>query len=86
MNSHFEKRAVRQYVTGMEWIVFGLGAIVVGAAGLALYEHRKGLRIVVDDCAEPARSAKRRADVESERIRVEGAISQNIGGGDGTPQ
>ena len=48
----------------MEWLVYGFGALLVGAGGLAIYERLKGVRLRDDRGYEP----QTEADREKERI------------------
>ncbi|MEM7519936.1 MAG: hypothetical protein AAF307_02765 [Pseudomonadota bacterium] len=61
--------------------MYGLAGLLIGGIALAVYERRKGLEWPVDDGPETGRDPKRRADVNSERMRTEGVFLNDISGG-----
>ncbi|MFK7835271.1 MAG: hypothetical protein AB8B60_03530 [Sulfitobacter sp.] len=58
-----------------------LGTIAVGAVILAIYERRKGKRIVMDDAEEPTGDSARAAHIKAEALRAEASITRPPHGG-----
>ena len=52
-------------------MMYGLGALLLGGAALAIYERRKGLRLREDPGPDATRDPARAAYTEAERIRAE---------------
>ncbi|MFK7752961.1 MAG: hypothetical protein AB8B51_10450 [Sedimentitalea sp.] len=64
----------------MEWLGYLILAMVVGAAGLAIYEHIKKRKMHIDGTHSPHDRA-RAAHTQAEQIRAEGAALQNPSSG-----
>ena len=64
-------------------MMYILGAMIAGAGVLALYERRKGKRLVHDDAAPAPHDRERAAHTDAERIRAEGVALHNPSGGHG---
>jgi hypothetical protein len=60
----------------MNWLFYILGAAVVGAVALAIYERKKNLRLRMDPHAE-SHDSKRAALTQAESIRAESQIIQS---------
>ena len=65
----------------MEWFVYLIGGIALGAAILAIYERRKGRKMRHDAPPHDARLTDRGAHTKADQIRAEGAALQNPSSG-----
>jgi hypothetical protein len=58
----------------MEWFLYLIGSIALGAVVLAIYEKRKGLKMRYDAPPHDAQVSERGAYTQAERIRTEGVF------------
>lgn len=62
-------------------MIYILGGLVVGAAGLAIYERKKNRKLVFDDANDTSHDPERAAYTKAEAIRAEAQIAHPPHGG-----